>query len=188
MIKNMMHKSFIVFFTKILISCFLNLRSDFLFFRKTHGQIPRFGIALGLDNMSFGRGSTVGDGYRFYAQTEDSRIVIYDNVSINYNVSINADFGTIEIGSNSLIGPAVIMRSSNHSFSDSSSLISSQGHDSGNITIGENVWIGANATILPNVSIGSNSIIGAGSVVTKNIPNDVIAVGVPAKVIKSRNN
>jgi galactoside O-acetyltransferase len=137
--------------------------------------------------MSFGRGSTVGDGYRFYAQTEDSRIVIYDNVSINYNVSINADFGIIEIGSNSLIGPAVIMRSSNHIFSDSSLLIGSQGHESGKITIGENVWIGANAVILPNVSIGNNSIIGAGSVVTKNIPSNVVAAGVPAKVVRTRN-
>lgn len=52
------------------------------------------------------------------------------------------------------------------------------------ITIGNNVWIGADVSILPGVSIGDNTIIGAGSVVTKNIPASVIAVGNPCKVIK----
>lgn len=52
------------------------------------------------------------------------------------------------------------------------------------ITIGNNVWIGAGATILAGVTIGDNSVIGAGSVVTKSIPNNVVAVGVPCKVVK----
>ena len=54
------------------------------------------------------------------------------------------------------------------------------------VNIGNNVWIGAGAIILPGVSIGDNSVIGAGSVVTKDIPNNSIAVGNPAKV-KSKN-
>lgn len=53
------------------------------------------------------------------------------------------------------------------------------------ITIGDNVWIGANVSVLPGVTIGSNTIIGAGSVVNKNIPNGVIAVGNPCKVIRN---
>lgn len=52
------------------------------------------------------------------------------------------------------------------------------------ITIGNNVWIGANCTILAGVIIGDNSVIGAGSVVTKSIPENVVAVGVPCKVIR----
>ncbi len=52
------------------------------------------------------------------------------------------------------------------------------------ITVGDNVWIGGNAVILPGVTIGRNSVIGAGSVVTKDIPDNVVAVGNPCKVIK----
>ncbi|MDE6470459.1 MAG: sugar O-acetyltransferase [Eubacterium sp.] len=52
------------------------------------------------------------------------------------------------------------------------------------ITVGNNVWIGTGATVLAGVTIGDNSVIGAGSVVTKSIPNNVVAVGVPCKVVK----
>ncbi|MDO9261728.1 MAG: hexapeptide transferase, partial [Flavobacteriaceae bacterium] len=56
---------------------------------------------------------------------------------------------------------------------------------SGNCTIGSYAQIGTNATILPNITIGKNVIIGAGSVVTKNIPDNCLAVGIPAKIIKA---
>ena len=52
------------------------------------------------------------------------------------------------------------------------------------VHIGRNCWIGANVTILPGVSIGDNTVIGAGSVVTKDIPSNVVAVGVPCKVLR----
>ena len=52
------------------------------------------------------------------------------------------------------------------------------------VTIGNNVWIGGNVTILPGVSIGDNTTIGAGSVVTKDIKSNVVAAGNPCKVIK----
>ena len=52
------------------------------------------------------------------------------------------------------------------------------------ITVGDNVWIGANVSVLPGVSIGSDTIIGAGSVVNKDIPDGVIAAGVPCRVIR----
>ena len=55
------------------------------------------------------------------------------------------------------------------------------------IKIGDDVWIGANATITAGVTIGSGSIIGAGSVVTKDTPSNVIATGVPCKVIREVN-
>lgn len=56
------------------------------------------------------------------------------------------------------------------------------------ITIGNNVWIGGNSTVLMNVTIGDNCVIGAGSVVTKSIPANSIAVGNPCKVIKQIDN
>ena len=56
------------------------------------------------------------------------------------------------------------------------------------IKIGDDVWIGANVTILPGVTIGNNVVIGAGAVVTKDIPDNSLAVGVPARVIKEIEN
>ncbi len=52
------------------------------------------------------------------------------------------------------------------------------------VTIGNNVWIGANSVILPGVSIGDNTVIGAGSIVTKNIPSNMVAMGNPCKVTR----
>lgn len=53
------------------------------------------------------------------------------------------------------------------------------------ITVGDNVWIGASVTVLPGVKIGSNSVIGAGSVVNRDIPEGVVAVGNPCRVLRN---
>jgi len=98
----------------------------------------------------------------------------------NLNNYIQANNGII-FGSNIELGPGVSIISSNHK-SDNLSI-----HTVGNpIRIGNNVWIGANATILPEVSIGNNVIIGANSLVNKDIPENSIAVGNPCKVIKQK--
>ena len=101
---------------------------------------------------------------------------------------INADCGGfIEIGDNCLIGPNVVLRTSNHVFSDRNVPIREQGHIPGRIIIRDDVWIGANVVLLPDVSVGRGAIIGAGSVVTKNVDDYAIVAGVPAKQIGSRN-
>ena len=56
------------------------------------------------------------------------------------------------------------------------------------ITIGDDVWLGANVTILPDITIGDNVVIGAGAVVSKDIPDNSLAVGVPARVIREIEN
>ena len=87
----------------------------------------------------------------------------------------------INFGSNIEMGAGVKIISSNHEESDYSiSKISKP------ISIGNNVWIGANSIILPSVNIGDNVIIGAGSVVTKDIPKNSIAVGNPCRVIRKK--
>lgn len=78
------------------------------------------------------------------------------------------------------------MRTANHRFSRTDINIQDQGHHAADIVIDGNCWIGANVVILGGVHIGGGAIIGAGAVVTKSIPSMAIAVGVPARVIKSR--
>lgn len=108
------------------------------------------------------------------------------NINIGKSVFINScctfqDQGGIFIGDNVLIGPQVVIATLNHDFNPTSR----KSMNPAPVVIKDNVWIGGNVTICPNVTIGKNSIVGAGSVVTKDIPDNVIAVGVPAKVIKS---
>ena len=98
----------------------------------------------------------------------------------NLNNYIQANNGII-FGNNIELGPGVSIISSNHSFENLRKHIKS-----GPIVIGNNVWIGANATILPEVTIGDNVIIGSNSVVTKDIPSNSIAVGNPCKVIRQK--
>lgn len=126
-------------------------------------------------------------GSSLYANNE-GEISIGDKVSINGNVEIAAsDFGIIRIGSGVLIGPNVVIRSSNHNYDDINIPIYKQKHKPGVIEIQDNVWIGAKV-ILPNVCIGTGAVIGAGAVVTKNIPEMAVVAGVPAKVISYRTN
>jgi galactoside O-acetyltransferase len=114
-------------------------------------------------------------------------IFIGEGCRFNIDVVLNADIGgKLTFGKNCIVGPRVIFRTANHKFGDVKIPIREQGHTTGNITLGEDVWIGANVVILPNVHIGRGSIIGAGAVVTRSIPEFSIAAGVPAKIIGSR--
>ena len=80
------------------------------------------------------------------------------------------------------------MRSANHVFLDKYSLICDQGHERGDITIGNDVWIAAHVCVLPGVTIGDGAVCGAGAVVTKDVPPYSVVAGVPAKIIKMRGN
>lgn len=124
----------------------------------------------------------------------DGSTVIFTPLYINYgkhtkigkNVFINfdcvfLDLGGITIEDNVLIAPKVSLLSEGHPVSPANRQSLVPGH----IHIKKNAWIGANATILPGVTIGENAIIAAGAVVSKDVPGNVIAGGVPAKIIKS---
>ena len=122
-----------------------------------------------------------------YFNADGGTIKVGHHTAFNINSNINASVGgNIMIESHCAIGPGVVMRTANHRYSDPNMLIQNQGHDSADITIEDDCWIGANAIILGGVHIGKGAVIGAGSVVTKDIPSMAIAVGVPAKVIKYR--
>jgi galactoside O-acetyltransferase len=147
-------------------------------------------IITNLKNITIGSGFKMSPNCQLFAQGEsgESTIVIGDNVALNFNVMINADCGgTIIIGNDVRIGPYTVMRAANHRFDAMDLPIYKQGHDSGQIIVEDDVWLGAHVTLLPNIKIGKSSIIGAGSVVTSDIPPFSIAAGIPAKVIKRRN-
>lgn len=111
------------------------------------------------------------------------------NITVGKNVFINAcckfqDQAGIEIGNNVLIGHSVVIATLNHDFQIENRL-SMHAHK---VKIGNDVWIGSNATILPGITINDGAIIGAGSVVTKDVPKNTIVTGNPAKIIKHIQN
>ena len=88
-----------------------------------------------------------------------------------------------------MMGPEVIMYNRNHKFSDLNIPMLKQGfQDVEPITIGNDVWIGVRAIILPGVEIGEGSIIGAGAVISKSVPPYSIVVGNPGKIVRNRKD
>lgn len=119
----------------------------------------------------------------------DVHIEIPGNISIGNNVLIPKytdmkGMGKIYIGNNILFGPYVSFYTNRHEFKKSSIPISDQPSTQGIIRVGNDSWIGGNVIFLPNISIGNHCVVGAGSVVTKSIPDYVVVVGNPAKIIK----
>lgn len=108
-------------------------------------------------------------------------IEVGENFFANYNFTV-LDVGPVRIGDNAQIAPNVSIYTAGHPVHPDSR---NSGYEYGiGITIGDNVWIGGNACILPGVTIGNNVVIGAGSVVTRDLPDNVIAVGNPCRVVR----
>ena len=92
--------------------------------------------------------------------------------------------GPVCIGNHVNLAQGITVTALNHNFEDSSKRIDEQGVSTKPVVIGDDVWIGTNAVILPGVTIGSHCVVAAGAVVTKDIPDHTLVGGVPAKVIK----
>ena len=104
-----------------------------------------------------------------------------DNFFANFNTVI-LDVAKVTIGKNVMFAPNVSIYTAGHPVHPDSR---NSGYEYGiPVTIGDNVWMGGNAVVLPGVHIGNNVVIGAGSVVTKDIPDNVIAAGNPCRVIR----
>jgi len=112
-------------------------------------------------------------------------IFIGSNFTGNYNLTV-LDIREVHIGDNVMIGPNVLITTVGHPLSP----LGRRKHlaIAKPVEIGSDVWIGGNVTILPGVKIGSNVVIGAGAVVSRDIPSNSVAVGVPARVVKSIEN
>lgn len=93
--------------------------------------------------------------------------------------------GPVCIGNHVNLAQGITVTALNHNFEDSSKRIDEQGVSTKPVVIGDDVWIGANAVILPGVTIGRHCVVAAGAVVTKDVPDHTLVGGVPAKVIKN---
>ena len=108
-------------------------------------------------------------------------VVIGDNTRIGIH---NTIIGPVTIGSHVNLAQGITVTALNHIFKDTTLRIDEQGISTQPVIIGDDVWIGANAVILPGVTIGNHAVVAAGAVVTKDVPDNTIVGGVPAKEIK----
>ena len=166
---------------------------------KAFGQTSTIGIHsvyIREQYITIGENTHIGDygrltAYDYYQHTHQQftpQITIGNNCSIGYQSHITA-INSIVIGNNVLMGPRVLITDNAHGESTLEALQIPPSkrnlHSNGDVHIGDNVWIGEGAMIMPNVQIGKGAIIACNSVVTTDIPAYTIAAGSPAKIIKS---
>ena len=108
-------------------------------------------------------------------------VVIGDHTRIGIH---NTIIGPVTIGSHVNLAQGITVTALNHNFSDTTKRIDEQGISTKPVNIGDDVWIGANAVVLPGVTIGRHVVVAAGAVVTCDVPDNVVVGGVPAKIIK----
>jgi Acetyltransferase (isoleucine patch superfamily) len=146
--------------------------------------LSKNGMVIG-NNFSLGRNSVIectgvirelGEG-----------IIIGNDVGIAANAFISVR-GPVSIGDKTIFGPGVKIFAENHKFHALDIPIYLQGATRKGIKIGEDCWIGANAVILDGVRIGNKVIVAAGAVVNKDVPDYAIVGGIPAKILKMRND
>jgi acetyltransferase-like isoleucine patch superfamily enzyme len=157
--------------------------------------------------MTLGAGSFLHEQVRIQSVGQFGQVVLRDRVTLERGVDLlSCENGQIEIGSDTCLGPYTCVAgpgritignfclisshcgiyANNHIFTDLSRPIAVQGVTTKGIVIEDDCWLGTGVKVLDGVKIGSGSVIGAGAVVTKDIPPYSIAVGVPARVIRSR--
>ena len=109
----------------------------------------------------------------------DVTIGDYTRIGIHCTV-----IGPVCIGHHVNLAQGITVTALNHNFADTNRRIDEQGISTRPVVIGDDVWIGANAVILPGVTIGRHVVVAAGAVVTKDVPDYCVVAGVPAKVVK----
>lgn len=109
-------------------------------------------------------------------------VIIGDHTRVGLH---NTVIGPVTIGNHVNLAQGITVTALNHNFTEKDMRIDEQGVSTTPVTIGDDIWIGANAVILPGVTIGNHSVVAAGAVVTKDVPPHTLVAGVPAKIIKT---
>ena len=99
----------------------------------------------------------------------------------------NTIIGPVTIGHHVNLAQGITVTALNHNFTDVTQRIDEQGVSTREVTIADDVWIGANAVVLPGVSIGRHAVVAAGAVVTRDVPPFSVVAGVPARVVRTLN-
>lgn len=107
-------------------------------------------------------------------------VIIGDHTRVGLH---NTIIGPVTIGSHVNLAQNIVVTALNHNFADPSLPIDAQGVSTNPVVIADDVWVGANAVILPGVTIGRHAVVAAGAVVTKDVPENCVVAGVPAKII-----
>ena len=128
------------------------------------------------DNVWIGKGFNCDNG---------KNIFIGDYFNCNVNVTI-LDIKEVHIGNHVMIGPHTLITTVGHPLSPNGRR--AELAQASEINIGDDVWLGGNVTVLPGVTIGNNVVVGAGAVVAKDIPDNSLALGVPARVVRKLEN
>ncbi len=146
-----------------------------------------------LDELLGGRGQNLWITAPFYVDY-GNQIFFGNNCEVNMNCTF-LDGNVIRIGDNALIAPNVQIYTAFHPANAKDRF--GEPREDGSfsfcktrtapVTVGNNVWIGGGAILMPGVTIGDNVVIGAGSVVTRDIPSDSVACGTPCRVIRENN-
>lgn len=176
--------------------CYYFIKTKFIY----PGQrLIRFPFHIrGRKMIKFGKWLTTGVGCRIEAfigdKNNDVKIKLGNNIQLNDYVHVSAVL-SVRIGDNVLMASHVYISDNSHgSYKGDQNDISPyiipirRPYYAAPVTIGDRAWLGEGVIVMPGVSIGNGAIIGAHSIVNNDVPDDCIAVGAPAKVIKQWNN
>jgi acetyltransferase-like isoleucine patch superfamily enzyme len=134
-------------------------------------------------SVRFGAGCVLDHGFTLESS---GRIEVGDRTVFGHHCTVAAD-RSVAIGERCLFGEMVSIRDHDHAFDDPTTSILDQGRATAPVNIGDDVWVGAKASITRGVTIGSGTVIGAHAVVTHDLPPGCVAAGVPARVVRMRD-
>jgi len=180
-----------------------------LSYKNNNGFIESTAI-INHSDLSFGKNCFIGDRVIIFEKTKGGKVKLGNKVEILRDTTLETGPGgqitigdhssihpgghlysfaeNIEIGSGVMIAPACALYSYDHGIHPNGIIRKQPVQSKGPVIIDDEAWLGVRVTVLSGVRIGKGAVIGAGSVVSKNIPDNAIAVGTPARVVKMRSD